>query len=67
MPDNMQDMFKPENMSEKDAAVEKSVPERREKAAGHAPPGGAESGRRKPLPRGEPFQPKNSLVNWSPR
>lgn len=33
----------------------------------YAPPGGVGKGKRKPLPRGEPFEHKNSLIKWSTR
>lgn len=67
MPKKMQEMFDTNEMKHTDAEMAKRVPVRHEKLTGHALPGGAETGHRKPLPRGEPFQPDKSLVNWSSR
>lgn len=53
----------PKAKAKKHEATEK-LPQKKGK---HAPPGGAASGKRKPLPRGEPFTMPNTLTKWSTR
>ena len=66
MAKNMKDMFDNMDDGDGDEPTEKSKPKGK-KPPRFARPGEGDVSKRKPIPRGEPFTPKESLTSWSTR